>query len=192
MGERARLRLKVRHHEVDAYGHVNHAHYVHYLETARVEVLESLGLGLPEMRRLGYLILAAELSVKYHAPAYAAETLEVATSIREIRGARSLWIQEIREVESDRLVVTAEVTGAFTAETGRPDPHSRARSSTSSPPIVTSAGAGGASDPTRASSRSPRRRSSWRASTLVARFKATGVAWRHVSPTESVHAGGRT
>ena len=40
--------------------------------------------------------------------------------IREIRGARSLWIQEIREVESDRLVVTAEVTGAFTAETGRP------------------------------------------------------------------------
>ena len=49
MGERARLRLKVRHHEVDAYGHVNHAHYVHYLETARVEVLE-LGLGLPEMR----------------------------------------------------------------------------------------------------------------------------------------------
>lgn len=120
MGERARLRLKVRHHEVDAYGHVNHAHYVHYLETARVEVLESLGLGLPEMQRLGYLILAAKLSITYHAPAYAAETLEVATSIREIRGARSLWIQEIREVESGRLVVTAEVTGAFTAETGRP------------------------------------------------------------------------
>ena len=120
MGEPARLRLKVRHHEVDAYGHVNHAHYVHYLESARVEVLESLGLGLPEMRRAGYLIVAAELSIKYHAPAYAAETLEVATSIREIRGARSRWRQEIREVASDRLVVTAEVTGAFTAETGRP------------------------------------------------------------------------
>ena len=120
MGERARLRLKVRHHEVDAYGHVNHAHYVHYLETARVEVLESLGLGLPEMRQRGYLIVAAELTVKYHAPAYAAETLEVTTHIREIRGARSLWIQEIREVASGRLVVTAEVTGAFTAETGRP------------------------------------------------------------------------
>jgi hypothetical protein len=81
MGEPARLRLKVRHHEVDAYGHVNHAHYVHYLESARVEVLESLGLGLPEMRQAGYLILAAELSVKYHAPAYAAETLEVITSL---------------------------------------------------------------------------------------------------------------
>jgi YbgC/YbaW family acyl-CoA thioester hydrolase len=120
MGERARIRLKVRHHEVDAYGHVNHAHYVHYLETARVEVLESLGLGLPEMRQQGYLILAAELAIKYHAPAYAAETLEVVTHIREIRGARSVWIQEIREIASGRLVVTAEVTGAFTAATGRP------------------------------------------------------------------------
>jgi len=120
LGERARIRLKVRHHEVDAYGHVNHAHYVHYLETARVEVLESLGLGLPEMRQQGYLILAAELAIKYHAPAYAAETLEVVTHIREIRGARSLWIQEIREITSGRLVVTAEVTGAFTAATGRP------------------------------------------------------------------------
>ena len=110
----------MRHHEVDAYGHVNHAHYVHYLETARVEVLESLGLGLPEMRQRGYLIVAAELTIKYHAPAYAAETLEVTTHIREIRGARSLWIQEIREIVSGRLVVTAEVTGAFTADTGRP------------------------------------------------------------------------
>ena len=64
MGERARLHLKVRHHEVDAYGHVNHAHYVHYLETARVEVLERLGLGLPEMRQRGYLIVAAELTIQ--------------------------------------------------------------------------------------------------------------------------------
>src|SRR5205807_354776 len=37
VGEPARLRLKVRHYEVDLYGHVNHANYVHYLEAARVE-----------------------------------------------------------------------------------------------------------------------------------------------------------
>ena len=89
-------------------------------DAAAVEVLESLGLGLPEMRQRGFLIVAAEMTIKYHAPAYAAETLEVTTHIREIRGARSLWIQEIREITSGRLLVTAEVTGAFTAETGRP------------------------------------------------------------------------
>src|SRR2546425_1013991 len=69
MGEPARLQLKVRHYEVDQYGHVNHAQYVHYLEVARIEALETLGLSLPDMRRQGYLILAADLSVKYLAPA---------------------------------------------------------------------------------------------------------------------------
>ena len=120
MGEPARLRLKVRHHEVDLYGHVNHANYVHYLETARVEALEAVGLALPDIQRQGYLIVAAEIAVKYQAPAYPGETLEILTWIREIRGARSFWTQEIREATSQRLTVTAEVVGAFMTDAGRP------------------------------------------------------------------------
>ncbi len=120
MGGPARFTVKVRHYEVDLYGHVNHANYVHYLEVARVEALEAVGLPLPEMRRQGYLIVAVDLSVKYHSPAYSGDTLEIVTGIREIRGARSVWAQEIREATSRRLVVTAEVTGAFMTEGGRP------------------------------------------------------------------------
>ena len=119
-GEPARLQLKVRHYEVDQYGHVNHAQYVHYLEVARIEALEALGLSLAEMRRQGYLILAVELSVKYLAPARSGDPLEIVTYVREIRGARSFWVQEIRDVVSQRLLVTAEVTGAFATEDGRP------------------------------------------------------------------------
>ncbi|HEV8457557.1 MAG TPA: thioesterase family protein [Methylomirabilota bacterium] len=115
-----RWRLKVRHYEADAYGHVNHASYVHYLETARVEALEAVGLSLGEMRQQGILAVAADLSVKYHAPAGPGETLEIVTRVREMRGARTLWHQEIREATTQRLVVTAGVTGAFLTEAGRP------------------------------------------------------------------------
>jgi acyl-CoA thioester hydrolase len=120
MGAPACLQLKVRHYEVDEYGHVNHANDVHYLEAGRIEALEAVGLPLNAMRREGYLIVAVALSVRYHAPAHAGETLEIRTAIREIRGARSVWLQEIREVTSQRLVVTAEVTGAFMTEGGKP------------------------------------------------------------------------
>lgn len=105
MGEPARLQLKVRHYEVDEYGHVNHANYVHYLEAGRVEALDSVGLSLSEMRRQGYLIVAAELFL---------------TWIRELRRVRSVWAQEIRGVKNRRCLVTAEVTGAFLTEDGRP------------------------------------------------------------------------
>jgi YbgC/YbaW family acyl-CoA thioester hydrolase len=114
------FRLKVRHYEADGYGHVNHAAYVHYLETARIEALEAVGLPLESMRRQGYLIVAAALAIRYHAPARAGDTLEVTTRIAELRGARSVWIQEIRDAGSGRLVATAEVTGAFMTEDGRP------------------------------------------------------------------------
>jgi len=120
MGKPASLRVKVRHYEVDEYAHVNHANYVHYLELGRIEALESVGLSLAEMRRLGYLIVAVDLSVKYHSPARSGDTLEIVTRVRALRGARTLWSQEIREAGSRRLVVTAEVTGAFTTESGRP------------------------------------------------------------------------
>jgi acyl-CoA thioesterase FadM len=72
------------------------------------------------MRQQGYLILAADLTVKYLAPARSGDTLEIVTYVREIRGARSIWIQEIREAKSQQLLVTAEVTGAFATEDGRP------------------------------------------------------------------------
>ena len=58
--------------------------------------------------------------MKYLAPARSGDTLEIVTYVREIRGARSIWIQEIREAESQRVLVTAEVTGAFATEDGRP------------------------------------------------------------------------
>ena len=120
MGQSTRWCLKVRHYEVDGYGHVNHASYVHYLETARIEALEGVGLSLADMRRQGIIAVAAALSVSYHSPASPGETLEIVTHVREIRGARTQWVQEMREATSRRLVVTAEVTGAFTTEAGKP------------------------------------------------------------------------
>jgi len=120
LGEPARFSLKVRYYEVDAYGHVNHAHYVHYLEVARIEALEGVGLSLAELRRAGHFIVATDLSVKYHSPAHPSDMLDIVTYVREMRGARSVWVQEIREATSGRLVLTAQVTGAFTTENGRP------------------------------------------------------------------------
>lgn len=114
------FRLKVRHYEVDGYGHVNHATYVHYLETARLEALEELGMSLEEMRHQGYRIVATELAVRFHAPARSGDILEIETHIREFQGARSIWTQEIRHAGSQRLLVSAEVTGAFTTKVGRP------------------------------------------------------------------------
>jgi acyl-CoA thioester hydrolase len=120
VGEPHRLRLKVRLYETDVYGHVNHAHYVHYFETGRIEALASIGLSIEAMKRQGYLIFAAEISVKYHAPAYLGDELEIVTAVHEMRGARTIWAQEARNASTDQLVASGQVTGALMSESGRP------------------------------------------------------------------------
>ena len=101
MEQPMRLCLKVRHYEVDEYGHVNHASYVHYLETARIEALNAVGLSIKEMRRQGILAVAADLSVKYHSPASPGETLEIVTHVREIRGAIAVGSGDPRGEQSE-------------------------------------------------------------------------------------------
>ena len=120
MGEPHRLRVKVRLYETDLYGHVNHAQYVHYFETGRIEALASIGLAIEDMKKLGYLIFAADIFVKFHAPAYLGDDLDIVTAVREMRGARSIWAQEVRNAATQQLIASGQVTGALMSDTGRP------------------------------------------------------------------------
>jgi len=120
VGEPHRFRVKVRLYETDLYGHVNHAQYVHYFETGRIEALASIGLSIEEMKRLGYLIFAVDVYVKFHTPAYLGEELEIVTSVSEMRGARTIWAQEVRNAATGALVASGQVTGALMGDGGRP------------------------------------------------------------------------
>jgi acyl-CoA thioester hydrolase len=72
------------------------------------------------MKGQGYLIFAVEISVKYHAPAYLGDELEVVTAVRETRGARSIWAQEVRNASTGQLIASGLVTGALMSDSGRP------------------------------------------------------------------------
>jgi YbgC/YbaW family acyl-CoA thioester hydrolase len=110
--------LKVRFSELDPYGHVNHAVYVTYLEVARTEALESIGLALDELAAAGNQIVVTELEVRFRMPAVAGDLLSVETEVSEIRGASSRWRQRI--VRNGDVLVTAELRGGFTDVHGKP------------------------------------------------------------------------
>jgi acyl-CoA thioester hydrolase len=69
--------VKVRFSELDPYGHVNHAIYLTYLETARVDALDSLGLSLERLRSEGFHLIVVEVAVRFHAPARHGDVLAV-------------------------------------------------------------------------------------------------------------------
>ena len=101
-------RLRVRHYEMDALGHVNNAVYQHYLEQAAIEHSEHLGFGLERYRQLEGTFVMRRLEIDYRRPAVAGDELEVTTWLQEMRGSRAIRHYEIRKQGESNLLVTAE------------------------------------------------------------------------------------
>jgi len=82
--------FRVRHHEMDALGHVNNAVYLNYLEQAGIEHSAALGYDGERLRELGGLFIARRHEIDYLRPAMAGDLLVVVTWIGEQKGAQAV------------------------------------------------------------------------------------------------------
>ena len=112
--------LAVRTYECDAYGHVNHAVYLHYLEFARNEYLKSLGFDYQRFIADGYGILVSRVDISYKSPALPDQLLTIETT--PVPGRPSVVSGTLRQTirHESRLVAEALVTWVVIGPTGRP------------------------------------------------------------------------
>ena len=110
--------VKVRFYELDPYDHVNHTNYVSYFETARIEYLSELGLGLDYLKREGSQFVVVELNARFQAAARYGQELVIHTWMEDIGRVKSTWRQVMhREGE---VVASVVVISALTDLDGRP------------------------------------------------------------------------
>ena len=102
------IRLRVRHHEMDALGHVNNAVYLHYVEEAAVEHARRLGYDEARWRGLGGTWVVRRHEIEYRVPAVAGDDLDVTTRIVGMERARGIRRTEIVRARDGALL--AEVT----------------------------------------------------------------------------------
>jgi YbgC/YbaW family acyl-CoA thioester hydrolase len=108
----------VRFSDLDPWGHVNHARYLSYFESARIELLHEIGFGIMEMAAAGRQIVLVEMTVRYHAASNLHDPLDITTRVGSMRRATSHWHQEAHS--DGALVATLDLRSAFTDLTGRP------------------------------------------------------------------------
>lgn len=110
--------LKVRFYELDPYDHVNHTAYFGYFETARIEALESVGLGLHELKQLGLHLVVVEAHARFVKPAVGGDVLTIESKMVESGRVSSRWAQTM--TRGDDLVATLEIRAAVTDVAGKP------------------------------------------------------------------------
>ena len=107
-----RVPVRVYYQDTDAGGVVFHAQYLAFMERARTELLNELGLDLArlaEERRV--LFLVYELRARYHAPARLNDMLSVSAEV--VKMGRASLVFRHRVERNGELLVEADVTLAL-------------------------------------------------------------------------------
>lgn len=110
--------MTVRFSDLDPWGHVNHARYLSYFESARIELLDEIGFGILDMAAGGRQIVLVELTATYAAAANLHDVLDITTRVESVRRASSHWHQEASCQGSP--MATLDIRCAFTDLGGRP------------------------------------------------------------------------
>ncbi|WP_019819046.1 acyl-CoA thioesterase [Saccharomonospora saliphila] len=102
-----RVRVKVRHYELDSLGHVNHAVYHQYAEIARLELFEKAGGAHDRMRESGLAPVLLESHITYRRELRSGDEVDV-TCRGKFGGGKVFWMDsEIRKVDG---TLSAEVS----------------------------------------------------------------------------------
>tara|TARA_R110002012_G_scaffold56708_5_gene145699 strand:- start:581 stop:979 length:399 start_codon:yes stop_codon:yes gene_type:complete len=112
--------VKVRYAETDKMGVVHHANYLIYLELARIEWLNDIGISYKNMEEEGVMLPVYEMQFSFLSSAYFDDTLTIKTILKQLPRARITFDYEITN-EAGKLLTKAQTTLVFVdTKTNRP------------------------------------------------------------------------
>ncbi len=116
-----RATVRVRTYELDSFGHVNNAVYLHYLEEARSEFLRQIGLSFHDFATHHVQLVIVEARIQFLSPARYGDEIVIHGRFRDVRPA-SAWIEyRLTDSATERVIAKAETKGAFiNATNGKP------------------------------------------------------------------------
>jgi acyl-CoA thioester hydrolase len=96
--------FRVRHYECDAYGHLNQATYLRYMQEAAFDASAAAGYDLARYEVIGRHWLARETEIEYLRPLRYGDSVQVKTWVADFRRVRSRRAYEFRRFDpSTRL-----------------------------------------------------------------------------------------
>jgi acyl-CoA thioester hydrolase len=94
----------VRYVECDAYGHVNNANYLRYMQEAAFDASAAVGYDVRRYDELGQYWLVRETEIEYFQPLLYGDVFEIKTWVADFRRVRSRRRYEFRKPGSDDLI----------------------------------------------------------------------------------------
>lgn len=114
------MRKKIYYHDTDCGGVVYYANYLKYFEEGRTEYMRERGFELKDLAEKGFLFVVKKVDIEYKAPARYADTLEITSTITQMRNVSLEFLQEVKR--EDKVLVSAATVLVCIDSNFRPTP----------------------------------------------------------------------
>jgi len=104
------MEKRIYYHDTDAGGVVYYGRYLNYLEEARTQFLEKQGIDISMFRDKKFLYAVRKCTITYKSPARYGDTIICSAQLIKTTTVRLMFKQEIRNKQSNRLILDADVT----------------------------------------------------------------------------------
>ena len=119
MKNKSVIRYRVPYADTDQMGVVYYANYLRWLEMARCDLVDELGLSIAEYARQGFLFTVAHLEIDYLAPAVLGDEIEIVTTVQRVRHVRFTLEQRVLRLSDEVELVKASVMLACVGPEGK-------------------------------------------------------------------------
>ena len=111
---------KVQYYETDKMGIVHHSNYIRWMEEARIDFLEKMGMGYQQMEAAGILSPVLSVEAKYLRMVYFGDTVTIQTMIKEYNGIKLTVAYEILNDKTGMVHCSGVTKHCFINKEGKP------------------------------------------------------------------------
>ena len=111
---------KAHYYETDQMGMIHHANYVHWLEEARIDYLEQVGMGYKSMEEAGVFSPVLSISCRYKHMVHFDDVIRVQMKLAEYNGIKYKISYRITDAASGQVRALAETEHCFLSKEGKP------------------------------------------------------------------------
>ena len=104
---------RAQYHETDQMGIIHHATYVKWLEEARIDFLEQLGVDYSTLEKMGLVSPIVEVSCQYKRMVRFGDSVSIALHVKKYTGVKLVLGYTVTDAVSGALCTTAETTSCF-------------------------------------------------------------------------------
>ena len=111
---------KVNYYETDKMGVTHHSNYIRWMEEARIDYLNQIGLGYKKLEEEGIISPVIHVDCDYKVPTTFDDKIEIEVKIEEFKGVKLILKYIMTNIETKEIVLEGRTKHCFVDKNNKP------------------------------------------------------------------------